>query len=263
MKVAAERMGLVLVLVAGLGLACAPGGSPSERAEKEANRRQAVARYNVGVHHLAEGHTALALRELRLALEKDSNDPWIHLALAEGYRRKASAQEAETHLRRALAIDPAFHPARLSLSALLVQTGAFEEAVVQSQTLIDDPTFEAPWRAHTNLGWALFKLGRISEARRNLKLALEYRPYYWTAALDLGILEAETGNKLEAVRLFRKVLETDPGNLVAAEVNYRLGEVYVSLGKREEALAHLSQAVETRPNGNWGQRSQDYLKLLQ
>jgi Tfp pilus assembly protein PilF len=261
---AAERTWVVLAVVACLGLGCASGGSKAERrAEKETNQRQAVARYNVGVNHLSEGRTALALRELRVALDKNPDDPWIHLALAEGYRRKANSAEAETHFRQALLLNPAFHEARLSLSALHVQTGHYEEALVESQRLVDDPTFEAPWRAHTNLGWALFKLGRIEEARRNLQLALEYRPDYWTAVLDLGILEAGEGHKLEAVKLLQKVLELEPNALAVAEVNYRLGELYVSLGRRDEALAHLSQAVATRPNGNWGKRSEDYLKLLQ
>ena len=259
----AERTWMVLAVVACLGLGCASGGSLAERAEKETNQRQAVARYNVGVNHLSEGRTALALRELRVALSKSPDDPWIHLALAEGYRRKANATKSEAHLREALLINPTFHQARLSLSAVHVQMGRYDEAMIASQALVDDPTFEAPWRAHTNLGWALFKLGRISEARRNLQLALEYRPNYWTAALDLGILEAGEGRKLEAVELFQKVLEMEPNALVVAEVNYRLGELYVSLGKRDEALAHLSQAVATRPNGNWGKRSEDYLKLLQ
>lgn len=261
--VAADRMCVVLALVAGLGLGCASGGGSAQKAEEKANRRKAVARYNVGVHHLSEGRTALALRELRVALDKNPEDPWIHLALAEGYRRKASPAEAESHLRQALLIDSGFQQARLTLSALLVQTGKYEQAAIESQKLVDDPTFEAPWRAHTNLGWALFKLGRIPEARQNLELALEYRPYYWRAALDLGILEADAGRKLEAVRLFQKTLEMEPGALAVAEVNYRLGEIYVSLGRREEALAHLSQAAATRPNGNWGKRSEDYLKLLQ
>jgi Tfp pilus assembly protein PilF len=261
--VAADRTCVVLALVAALGLGCASGGGSAQRAEDKANRRKAVARYNVGVHHLSEGRTALALRELRVALDKAPDDPWIHLALAEGYRRKSSPSEAETHLRQALLIDPGFQQAQLTLSALLVQIGQYDQAVIESQKLVDDPTFEAPWRAHTNLGWALFKLGRLPEARQNLELALEYRPYYWRAALDLGILEAEAGHKLEAVKLFQKTLEMEPGTMAVAELNYRLGEIYVSLGRREEALAHLSQAAATRPNGNWGKRSEDYLKLLQ
>jgi Tfp pilus assembly protein PilF len=73
---AAERTWVVLAVVACLGLACASGGSLAERAEKETNQRQAVARYNVGVNHLSEGRTALALRELRVALSKSPDDPW-------------------------------------------------------------------------------------------------------------------------------------------------------------------------------------------
>jgi Tfp pilus assembly protein PilF len=259
-----RRAGTLLVLALGLlaGAGCGHAGR-ADAAAREADRRQAVARYNLGVHHLAEGNVALALRELQLAVQKNPDDPWIHLALAEGYRRKANVQECEAHLLRALAIDPDFHNARLNLSALYVQVGRYEEARVEAERLVADPTFPAPWRAHTNLGRALLELGRGEEARRNLQAALEYRPYDWRAILVLAILEAEEGRKLEAVRLYRKLLEMKPGPLAEAEVNYRLAEVYVSLGRRDEAVLHLSRAVAQRPNGNWGKRSEEYLKLLQ
>jgi type IV pilus assembly protein PilF len=243
-------------------LACATGGPGPDEAAQE-SQRQAVAHYNLGVHHLGQGNTALAIRELLAAEQLDPVDPWIQLTLAEAYRRKAKVEDCERHLHKALAIDPDFHNARLTLSALYIQTGRFEEAVTEGRKLADDPTFPAPWRAHSNLGYALFKAGHIQEARENLQLALEYRSYDPKTLLNLAELEAETGHKLKAIGLLKKVLEHDPGALAESEVNYRLAELFVSLGKRDEALAHLSRAVEARPNGPWAKRSQEYLELLQ
>jgi Tfp pilus assembly protein PilF len=239
---------------------CASGGSQTK--SREAERLQAVAHYKIGVHHLSEGSIAMAIRELRVAEAKDPDDAWIHVALAEAYRRKAKVEEAEQHLRRALVLEPDFHQARLSLSGLLVQVGRFDEAIVEAQVLVDDPTFPAPWRALTNLGWAQFKLGRNGEARGNLLLALEYRRDFWPALLDLGILEAQEGHPLQAIKLFRRVLESNPGALAKAETNYRIAELYVSLGRREEAVAHLSAATEVVPGGTWSKRSEEYLELL-
>ena len=42
----------------------------------------------------------------------------------------------------------------------------------------------------------------------------------------------------------------------------RIAEIYVSLGRRQEAMGHLTTAVAQAPKGFWGKRSQEYLKLL-
>jgi Tfp pilus assembly protein PilF len=256
------RNAALLAIAASALAGCASRGKPALAQVSEEDERKAVAHYNLGVHHLSEGNTALAIRELQAAVERNPNDPWIHLSLAEGYRRKAKIAESERHLLRSLELNPEFHHARLTLSGLYNQTGRFELAAQEAQVLVDDATFPAPWQALTNLGYAQFRLGQLGEARQTLQLALEYRPFHWPALLDLGILEAEAGRKLEAVERFQKVLGYKPGPLVEAEVNYRLAEVYVSLGRRDAALDHLAQAVAARPGSPWAKRSQEYRKLL-
>ena len=62
--------------------------------------------------------------------------------------------------------------------------------------------------------------------------------------------------------LVDRVLELSPGPLGTAETNFRMAEIYVSLGKREQALEHLVAASSQRPSGSWGKRSEDYLKRL-
>lgn len=255
----AAALALGWLLLAG----CASKGGPGLAEVGEEDERRAVAHYNMGVHHLSEGSTALAIRELQAAVQRNPNDPSIHLALAEGYRRKAKLAECEQHLRRALEISPDFHNARLNLSGLQVQMGRYEQAIAEATRLVDDPTFPTPWRALTNLGYAQFRLGRVSEARSNLETALEYRPYDTIALLDLAQLESEAGQKLRAIELYTRILSHKPAPAVAAEVNFRLAEVYVSLGRRDDALAHLGQAAAARPGSAWAKRSEEYRKLLQ
>ena len=227
------------------------------------DKRKARSHYGLGIDHLRNGRAALAIRELRAAEMMDPGDAWIHLALAEAYRQKGVTAEAESHLERALDIDPDFQEARLNLSALYVQLERYEEALPPANELLADPTFPVPWKALTNRGWALMQLGRGAEARQDLELAVEYHPNYWQAVLNLGILEVEDGNRLEALELFDRVLALRPGPLAEAEANYRIGEIYVSLGNRERALEHLTAASAYRPSGPWGKRSEDYLKRLQ
>ena len=106
-----------------------------------------------------------------------------------------------------------------------------------------NPTFASPWRAFTNRAWAEYKLGRKKQARESLDYAREYQSSYWPATLALAILEGDAGRRPEAIRLYQEIIAQGPGAAVEAEVNYRLAEVYVALGKRREAMGHLTTSV--------------------
>jgi Tfp pilus assembly protein PilF len=248
-------------LLLGLALAsgCASSGSSPER---EQELRRARSHFDLGVDHLRNDRPALALRELLNAQGLDPKNPSIHYALAEAYLRQLRRAEAEAHLKEALAIEPEFHDARLRLSALYIDFERYPEALAEAQILIDDPTYPAPWRAHATRGWALYKLGDLAQARRELELALEYNDRFWTAHLNLGILAGQEGRRVDAIELFRRTLELEPGASGAAEANYRLGEIYISLGQRERAMSYLRAAVAQTPDGPWGRKSEETLKLL-
>jgi Tfp pilus assembly protein PilF len=240
-------------------MACATSGS-DQASERDLAR--ARAHFEMGIDYLGTGQNALALRELMAAEQYDPKNARIHHALAEAYRRKGKLAESEKHLKIVLELHPPFHDARLMLSSLYIAEERYDEAIAQAGILIDDPTFPGPWRALTNQGWAYYRLGRRTEARRDLESALEYNPTYSTALLNLGILEAEEGHHLEAIALFQATLEQEPRPGARAEVNYRLAEIYVSLGKRERAVDHLVTAVADAPKNLWGKKSEEYLRLL-
>jgi len=264
----------VVALVGALGCATTPGampaaegGSGTARIEKpkpatKADRAQARSHQSMGVSYLRDGNVALAIRELRSAAALDPADKWIQLALAEAYRRRGLLDDAEHHLLTALAIDPESQEARLTLSALYVQMERYEEAIPLADWLIDEPTFPRPWLALTNKGYAQLKLGRYADARQSLELALDYHEQYWRAILNLAILDAEEGKRLEAIERLEDVAALEPGPLPTAEAHYRIGEIYVSFGNREGAIEHFTVAAGQQPSGQWGKRSKDYLKRL-
>jgi Tfp pilus assembly protein PilF len=257
-RIARVVPGLVLALQLTGALGCATT-SPASQAETD---RKVRSHYELAVNHLREGRTGIAIRELLAAEALDPEDPWIQLALAEAYRLKAHNAEAETHLKRALAVRPDLHAAKLNLSALYIQVERYEEAIQLSQELLADATFPAPWKALTNQGYALYKLGRPAEAREVLSQALEYHEHFWPARLDLAILDQDDGRHLEALEGLEAVLAQKPGAIAMAEVNYRMATIYISLGNRAKAVHHLTAASESRPSGEWGKRSADYLKRL-
>lgn len=249
-----------------LGVAgCA--SSPTEGGSGVVSR--ARAQRDLGIDYLSTFKTAMAIRELRASLEGDPSDPVTHLWLGEAYRRKGQNEDARQAFERAAKIAAqrrdiqTEQDARLNLSALLSQMGQHAEAITHCEVLAADPTFPSPWRPLTNCGWALIQLGRYDEARARLGQALEYFPRYGPALLDLGILETKQGHTLAAVTAFEKA--TASGHIsgsARSEANFRLGEIFVSLGEREKAIAHFRAAVETGSMLEWGSQSQAYLDLL-
>jgi len=232
------------------------------KAQAELDTKKARSQFEIGIDHLNNGRVALALGQLLSAERLDPKNARIQYALAEAYTRKGKIEEAEQHLLRALELYPPYHDARLMLSNLYIHEGRYEEAIVQTGLLLEDPTFPGPWRAITNQGWAKFRLGRNAEARVDLELSLEYNRRHWPTLLNLGILEAQEGHRLEAIALLGEMLDLDPRPTAQAEANYRLAEIYVSIGQRERALGHLMTAVAQVPSGPWRKKSEEYLKLL-
>jgi type IV pilus assembly protein PilF len=248
-----------LVVVTLLATGCA---TAQKQAEERQRLRKANSHLDIGVGYLESGRTALALREFLTAEKLDPRNARIQYALGEAYLARGKVEESELHLKRALELYPDHHDARLSLTALYLLQERHPEVIEQCDMLVDDPTFPAPYRALGNRGLAQMRMGLSHEARQSLDLALDYNAQYWPALLTLATLEAEEGHRLEAIGLLQEILQLEPGPRVESEVNYRLAEIYISLGKRQRAIGHLSTSVTRAPEGPWAAKSQEYLKLL-
>ena len=244
----------------------APPGRTSRRATDEAATQEAQQRarmnYQLGVEQLQKGNSPEAIAALLEARRWDPQSERTELALSEAYREQGRDRDAEAHLLRALQIKPGFQQGLRNLAALYIQTDRYDEALAPLHQLLDDATFPGPWRALTNLGWAEYRLGRVDDAFQHLTLAVDQRPDYWPARLDLGILEAERGNRAEAIAQFQHVLDKQPGPSAESEARYRLAEQLLAQGDRQGARRQLTTASRLEPNGPWSNRSAEMLKTL-
>jgi len=256
---------LVTAVVGLVATGCAMVPVPSEG---EGMVSESQARRDLGVDYLRSRRTAMAIRELKASLQLNDRDPATHLWLGEAYRRKGRTALAERYLRGALEHAPESgnsrveQEARLTLSALLSQLGRYEESLEHCGPLSDDPTLSTPWRALDNCGWALMQLGRLEEAQEDFDEALDYFPRFGPALLNRGILQTRQGDRVAAIRTLEQALQSTLGSTGRAEARYRLGELCVALGRREEAVQHFRLAAERAPNLEWGSQSQAYLDLL-
>ena len=102
----------------------------------------------------------------------------------------------------------------------------------------------------------------IKLAIRDLRASEELNPDDKWTQLTLAEAYRLKGMSAEAETHLNKALALAPGPLATAEANYRIADVYVSLGNHKRAVEHLMAASSQRPSGPWGKRSEDYLRRL-
>ncbi len=224
----------------------------SRRVVPEAQEAYLKGRYYLG-DALAEGHVSLAFarmfydfdwpgaeREFRRAIDLNTNLAEAHDGLALYFTANERHDEAIAEIERAKRLDP-LSPIILG-DASWVYYGArrYDRALQLAREWVElNPG--SPW-AHTYLGLALQKTGKIGEAIRELERA---------AGMDrsVTILEWLGGAYAAAGR-------TNDANRILAELTGRAGEryvcpyeiatVYVGLGRKDAAFEWLRKGVEER-----------------
>jgi len=231
--------------------------------------RRAEIRRDLGTLYLNKGEPEMAIREYRAAIEAYDRDAETHFALGEAYRRKGEFVAAEQHFLRALDLDPGKLDARLNLGVLYLQQQRWTEAVEQNRLLAEDPTFLNPARALVNMGWAQYNSKDFEGAKSSLRRALSLDPSSYRAHVNLAILLYEQSQIVDAVRHFESALDSMEGRpvgffgLAEAEIRFRTAMAHVQLGQRDRAVEHLRVASETGGQTEWGQKSRDYLAVLE
>ncbi len=151
--------------------------------------------------------------------------------------------EATVLLEQAVAVCPGFADAYESLGVILGRLGRFEEALEWMRRLLDiDPTSVM---AHTNASLYLMRLGRIEEAEREKALAASSG---LGGSRQRGDAEERTRREAEAREadrarregLFRRVLEIDPDDALAA---FGLGQLMVERERFADAVEPLERAL--------------------
>ena len=100
------------------------------------------------------------------------------------------------------------------------------------------------YRIFTNYGLLLRELGKLKEAEKFLRKAIEIKPDLASTYSNLSSLLRTVGKLEEAEKFLRKAIEIDPDFAMAYS---NLGNTLNDLGKLEEAEKFLRKAIEINP----------------
>ena len=147
-------------------------------------------------------------------------------------------EEAEEHLRAALAIDPGALVPNTGLGIVYYLRGDNEAALEQFEaTLALNANY---YGAHRMMAYALLRQGDTEEAVRLLESAQALAPGDSRLLSALGYCYGRAGRSAAAEDILTRLLERSGEGYVA---NYDIAMVYLGLGRLDDAAQRLEAAV--------------------
>lgn len=166
-----------------------------------------------------------------------------HYNLGVEFGRERRQAEAIASYREALRLAPQYDDALNNLGNLLKERGEFREAAVCFERLLQKNPDSMDVRL--NLANVHLALGRIEEAERGYLRVLQAAPASIEAKIGMGNIRLGQGRAADAAALYIDSLKGASSN--KAVVRSNLGVALFHLGRVEESLGQLRQAVRDDP----------------
>jgi tetratricopeptide (TPR) repeat protein/tRNA A-37 threonylcarbamoyl transferase component Bud32 len=183
---------------------------------------------------------------LRDAQAQYPADFWLNLDLASAIE-KSNALEAAGFCRVAIATRPGSSAVYNNLGTALAKQKKLSEAVAALQKAIELEPKNA--KAYYNLGTALREQKKLPEAIAAYQKAIELEPKFAKAYTSLGAAFDDHKKVPEAIAAYHKAIELDPKNAKAYNnLGANLGAALGDQKKLAEAVAALQKAIELDPN---------------
>lgn len=256
----AEALARIGRLLGTFGLLLAVAGSSARCASSpEVGERVQQLEVDLGNQELARTEWAEALKHYQVVLEANAKHGAANRGAGLAYFGLGRYEQAEAHLRRAVASDPKWSEPKNELAVLLIETDRCEEARTLLVQVLDDIFYPTHHFAEHNLARAEACSGNPEAAVARLERLTERRPKFCRAYLTASEL-AEAARlreaTVEACESFRENCELDEeiGPKIAphlsAACHLRRGRAYLALGDVESARSAFQRCVGADSTGS-------------
>jgi tetratricopeptide (TPR) repeat protein len=182
------------------------------------------------------------LFEHSLRIAPDRNIP-IHYNLGLAFGEIGQYDEAVAHFEKALAIDPNFPLALLTMGVTRAKQGRTTEAIdFYHRAIRVSPNLQ---QAHAGLGLALLRQRKIEEAAKELREAARLDPTDAETRTNLALVLAEMGQIAEGMEAAQEAVRLTPNN---AEAHNNLGIILFGVGKTRESIPEFEAALRLNPS---------------
>lgn len=185
-----------------------------------------------------------AEKEWKTALELDPSDHLLHLNLGSMYLDRQEIDMAAREFESALRLDKNCAPAHAGLGIILINKGDIEGAKKRFRLSIEtDPGFD---EGYYRLGTIYSQEEDFEQAEQCFRKAFDLNPNNAGACLGLARILASNDDKMsDAVSVYNRAISLNPSDVQAY---IELGNLYVKLGDRQNAINVFERALQINPN---------------
>ncbi|NWG88104.1 MAG: type IV pilus biogenesis/stability protein PilW [Hydrogenophilaceae bacterium] len=244
---------LAALLMLGLLAACAQTPSPSSSTAAELasdSSQRAQVHTELAAHYYTRGQYAVALSELRIALEDNPRYAPAYNMLGLVHTELREFAQAEANYRRAVELMPNYSDVRNNFGYFLCQRGRHAEGLLQFDVALQNPLYASPDKALANAGACSLAMGDLNKAEDYLQRALARVPGHPVALQAMAELYFRRGHYLGAQSALLKLGETNELDAAAlwlgVRVERKLGDAAAEASYGAQLRRRFPDAAQTK-----------------
>lgn len=247
MKKTAKLLVSGLVILAMTACVSTSSGTP-ERIENTAEAAKQY--YSLGARYYRNGQYELARERLSHALTFDPKFAIAHSVLALTYQELEVPRLAAEHFELAVRYEPRNIDVRNNYAVFLCQQRDFDQARSQFERVIKIPENDSPEVMMTNAGVCMAQKPDLVVAEQYFRRALDERPSYGEALLQMALLKRQTGDQLSARAFLQRYMGSNPSSAailyLAIQIENDLGNARASTDYTNQLLRDYPASAEAR-----------------
>ncbi|MFQ5802160.1 MAG: tetratricopeptide repeat protein [Candidatus Methylomirabilales bacterium] len=221
--------------------------------------RSAETHYQLGLAYFNSGNYQLSLPELAKAVELNPSEPLYHDALGMSFMFNRQLDAAISEFQEALRLDPKFVEAKNNLASAYLLKGDLKMARATLEEVLKDPFYATPQFAYFNLARILEREGKIDDAIRDYRRALDLEQNFVDAHNNLGRLYLQQGKVDLAIEEFAEATRLRPR---VALYHRNLGVAYVQAGETKKARMSFNRVLDLEREGPSAEYARKMLEEL-
>ncbi len=242
----------LLVVTAIISILCGCISSTTEVSRFQERDDAAEQNYQLGAQYFRNGNYGLALDRLQRALEYDSRMASAHSMLASTHAQLGNTRRATESFNRAVRLAPRDHDIRNAYAVFLCGQRNYDQAQKQFDRAIKNRQNDNPEIMMSNAGVCMAKKPDLALAEQYFRQAIERRPGYGEALIQLAALKHRTDDSLAARAFMQRYLAVNAATAIVLDLAI---QIETKLGDDRAATNYLNQLLRDFPDSPEARRT--------
>jgi len=207
--------------------------------------------FQLGARYFRSGNYDMARERLHRAITLDPRMAIAHSTLALTYEQLDNERLATEHHDKAVRFEPKNFNVRNAYAVFLCRHERYDEAGEQFKRAVEVPENDNTELMLTNAGVCMSQKPDYEQAEEFFRRALEEKPAYGEALLQMSLLKYRTSEYLQARAFLQRYLASKPAT---SEVLYLGVQIEKALGDDRASTDYANRLLREFPNSDQARR---------